>query len=95
MKLIRALVRQFRRAICFFFGHGKADVSLSNIGFKMCRRCLRLTDQKTVRRETTRGDIERRMAARPPKGYSFLSCNWKKRKAKFVSPSEKAIFVLL
>jgi hypothetical protein len=37
-------------------------------------------------RETTFGDIERKMAANPPEGYSFVSCNWKKRKAKFVSP---------
>jgi hypothetical protein len=41
----------------------------------------------------TRGDIELRMKARPPEGCSFVDCNWKKRKAKFVSPRGTLTFV--
>jgi hypothetical protein len=40
-----------------------------------------------------RASIERRMATNPPKGYSFVSCNRKKRKAKFVSPTGQLKFV--
>jgi hypothetical protein len=39
----------------------------------------------TARHKVTRGEIEQRMAAHPPEGYSFVDCNWKKRKAKFVN----------
>jgi hypothetical protein len=60
---------------------------------KQCLRCLRITDHKTVRRQVTFGEVERRMAAIPPKGYSFVSCNWKKRKARFVSPTGKLTVV--
>jgi hypothetical protein len=52
-------------------------------------------DYRTVRRQLTRGDIERRMAANLPEGFSFVSANWKKRKAKFVSPADKLMFVAL
>jgi hypothetical protein len=45
------------------------------------------------RRRTTKGDIERRMAANPPEGFSFVSCNWKKRKAKFVNTNGQLKFV--
>ena len=65
-----------RRAICYFFGHKKIDVALHTVGLKQCTRCLRITDRKTVRRRVTFGEIERRMADHPPKGYSFVSCNW-------------------
>jgi hypothetical protein len=46
-----------------------------------------------VRREITRGDIERRTALHPPGGYLFVDCNWKKRKAKFVSASGARKFI--
>ena len=84
-----------RRLICRFFGHVKRPVSLHSVGLLMCRRCLVVTDQKTVRARVTRGEIEQRMAAYPPERYSFVSCNWKKRKAKFVSPAGKRKFVVI
>jgi len=68
-------------------------MKLAFVGLLQCARCLRVTDQKTVRRRVTYGDAERRMAAQPPPGYSFVSCNWKKRKAKFVSPAGLLKFV--
>jgi hypothetical protein len=82
-----------RRALYYFFGHVKHDVSFHTVGLKQCLRCLRITDHKTVRRRVTFGEVERRMAEHPPKGYSFISCNWKKRKARFVSPTGTLKFV--
>src|SRR5258705_9919964 len=38
-----------RRIACKLFGHIKADVSLDTVGLQICRRCLRITDQKTIR----------------------------------------------
>jgi hypothetical protein len=32
-------------------------------------------------------------ALHPPRGYAFIGCNWKKRKAKFVSPTGNLKFV--
>jgi hypothetical protein len=84
-----------RRAICYFLGHKKVDGSLHTVGLRHCLRCLRIVDYRTVRRRVTRGDIERRMVAHPPEGYSFVSCNWKKRKAKFVSQSGRLKFIHL
>jgi hypothetical protein len=49
----------------------------------------------TLRHKVTRGDIERRMAEHPPLGYTFVDCNWKKRKAKFVNASGALKFVSL
>jgi hypothetical protein len=83
--LLIGLNQFLRRLTCRIFGHVKADMALHTVGLKVCRRCLRITDQKTVRTRVTRGEIEHRMAAHPPEGYSFVDCNWKKRKAKFVS----------
>jgi hypothetical protein len=82
--LVRA-VMAIRRLTCRIFGHVEANVSLRTVGLKQCRRCLRITAQKTARARVTRGEIEQRMAAHPPEGYSFVDCNWKKRKARFVS----------
>jgi hypothetical protein len=76
-----------RRLVCRLFGHVKADMSIATVGVRVCTRCLRITDQKTVRARVTRGEIVQRMKEHPPKGYSFVNCNWKKRKAKFVSTS--------
>ena len=45
----------------------------------------------TARHKITQGDIEARMKAHPPEGYSFVDCNWKKRKAKFVSVSSGSL----
>jgi hypothetical protein len=39
----------------------------------------------TARAKVTRGEIEQRMKANLPEGYSFVDCNWKKRKARFVN----------
>jgi hypothetical protein len=82
-----------RRFICFFFGHRatlrQRDTTLASL----CARCGKEAYEVpnffkyTMRANVTRGDIERRMAENPPKGYSFVDCNWKKRKAKFVSPN--------
>jgi hypothetical protein len=83
----------FWRLVCFLFGHAKIDMSLRTVGLRVCRRCLHIIDQKTVRSRNTRGDIERRMTMYPPEGYSFVDCNWKKRKAKFVSPGGLLRFV--
>jgi hypothetical protein len=58
-----------RRALCYFFGHVKHDVSFRTVGLRQCLRCLRITDHKTVRRRVTFGEVERRMASNPPKGY--------------------------
>jgi hypothetical protein len=82
-----------RRAICRFFGHCAVDMALADVGFRQCMRCLRIVEYKTVRRRVTFGDVERRMAATAPKGYRFISCNWKKRKMKFVSASGGLKFV--
>jgi hypothetical protein len=82
-----------RCLICRFFGHVKHDVSFRTVGLKQCLHCLRVTDHKTVRRRVTFGEVERRMAEHPPKGYSFVSCNWKKRKARFVSATGHLKFV--
>ena len=68
-------------------------MSIATVGIVFCTRCLRIVDYRTVRHRITKGDIERRMAANPPSGYSFVNCNWKKRKAKFVSPQGKLNFV--
>jgi hypothetical protein len=50
-------------------------------------------NRRTLRRDVTRGDVERRMAANPPDGYSFVGVNWKKKKAKFVNHSGTLTFV--
>ena len=36
-----------------------------------------------------RGEIEQRMRAHPPEARNFTDCNWKKRKARFVSDTAK------
>jgi prophage protein DUF1660 len=92
-RLLFNVKRALRLLVCRLFGHIKADVSLKSVGLRICRRCLVVTDQKTARARVTRGDIERRMRDVPPAGYSFVDCNWKKRKAKFVSPSGVLKFV--
>jgi hypothetical protein len=81
------------RIICRLFGHSKHNMSIATVGIAFCTRCLRIVDYRTVRREVTKGDIERRMAANPPESYSFIDCSWKKRKAKFVSASGALKFV--
>jgi hypothetical protein len=62
-----------------------------------CARCRRLktVDQLkfTRKRQKTAGDIERWMAENAPEGYRFVDCNWKKRKAKFVSTTGALMFV--
>jgi hypothetical protein len=82
-----------RRLTCKLFDHPRHNMSTATVGIVFCTRCLRIVDYRTVRREVTKADIERRVAANPPAGYSFLDCNWKKRKAKFVSTSGRRRFV--
>jgi hypothetical protein len=81
MKIIQIVFLKLRRAVCSVFGHVEQDVSIATVGFTICRRCLRITEQRTVRKRVTKGDIERRMEAYPPTGYRFINCNWQKRKA--------------
>lgn len=45
-----------------------------------------------ARRNVTRGEIELRMRTHPPEGYSFVSANWKKRKARFVGTTGKLMY---
>lgn len=82
-----------RRVLCYFFGHVKHDVSFRTVGLKQCLRCLCITEHKSVRRKVTFGEVEQRMMDHPPKGYSFVSCNWKKRKARFISATGHLKFV--
>lgn len=82
-----------RRLTCRILGHARANVSMGTVGIVLCRRCLRITEQKTVRARVTRGDIEQRMRAHQPEGYNFVSVNWKKRKARFVSTSGAPKFI--
>jgi|SRR5580704_8513655 hypothetical protein len=82
-----------RRLACLLCGHKRLNTSIATVGIVLCGRCLRIVDYRTVRRLTTRGDMERLTAKNPPEGYSFASCNWGKHKAKFVSPTGKLKFV--
>lgn len=86
-----------RRLVCFLFGHRFEHKQQGTMLLDVCVRCRKLRDVQqlryTLRRKVTYGDVERRMAENPPKGYRFVSGNWKKRKAKFVSPSGHMKFV--
>jgi hypothetical protein len=82
-----------RHLTCRIFGHVSANASMGTVGLKICRRCMRIIEQKTIRARVTRGEIEQRMTAHPPEGYSFVGCNWKKRKAKFVNANGGQRFV--
>jgi small neutral amino acid transporter SnatA (MarC family) len=72
--MLRFLLSLIRRAICRLFGLTRHSLSIA-AGIVFCTRCLRIVDYRTVRREVTRGEIEPRMAANPPEGYSFVNCN--------------------
>jgi hypothetical protein len=50
-----------------------------------CERCRRLFASTPIiyRREVIFGDVERRMAANPPTGYTFVGCNWKSEGRQF------------
>ena len=89
---ILKLVLSFRRLACKIFGHAKVPGSFGSVGLLFCKRCAHI-DRTTECRSVTKRDVERRMAEHPPAGYSFVSCNWAKRKAKFVSPSGAPKFV--
>ena len=66
-------------------------LAMTTMPMTMVKR--RYSNVDTRKRETTFRDIERKMAANPPDGYSLVSCNWGKRKAKFVSASGSLKFV--
>ena len=87
----------FRLLVCFFFGHRFEHEQNDDILLTVCVRCRKLLSSErlryTLRTKVTRGDIERRMALHKPAGYQFVDCNWKKRKAKFVSRSGKLKFI--
>lgn len=92
-RLLTRINHFFRRLACRIFGHVRRNASMRTVGITLCRRCLRITEQKTVRTRVTRGEIEKRMATFPPSGYQFVSANWKSRTAKFVSPTGTLKFV--
>ena len=88
---------QFRRLVCFFFGHRFEQEQHEGVLLTVCIRCRKAIGAQqlkyTLRSKVTRGEIEQRMKAHPPEGYSFVDCNWKKRKAKFVSDAGALKFV--
>jgi hypothetical protein len=87
----------FRRLLCFFFGHRFEAEQHEGLLLTVCARCRKAVGARalkyTLRRNVTRGEIERRMAENPPDGYRFIDCNWKKRKAKFANASGALKFV--
>jgi hypothetical protein len=95
--MIAALSIRFRQFICYLLGHRVIKQRTETHELLACARCYRPFAETplsiTYRRDVTFGDVERRMSEHPPIGYSFVSCNWKKRKAKFVSPAGKLKFV--
>jgi Prophage protein (DUF1660) len=82
---------QFRRLLCLLFGHRFEHEQHDEVLMDVCIRCRKLRGMQqlryTMRSKVTRGYIKSRMVAHPPNGYSFISCNWKKRTARFVSPT--------
>lgn len=88
---------QFRRLICYFLTHRWTQERQGSHLYTGCGRCRKLQRLDplvfTRRREKTAGDIERWMAENAPEGYSFVDCNWGKRKAKFVSATGQLKFV--
>src|ERR1700752_4731454 len=73
---------------CRIVGHKKQRASVRNIGVLHCARCRRITDQLTVRRRQTKGDMERMMErVALMTGYTFTGINWKKRLAHFTKPN--------
>lgn len=86
-----------RRLLCRIFGHVMIRQRDGQMIATACKRCRRLEalDQilYTTRAKVTRGDIEQRMRDNPPGGFTFVSCNWKERKAKFVAASGVRKFV--
>ena len=95
--VVAVLKIRFRQLLCYFFGHRPVVQRTDTHELLGCARCYRLFAETplsiTYRRDVTYGEVERRMAAHPPTGYSFVSCNWKKRKVRFVSPAGKLKFV--
>ena len=81
----------------FFLGHRMAQGSNGNYLYTGCARGRRLESYEqlpsTLRCKQASGDIEHWMADNAPEGFSFVDCNWKKRKAKFVSPQGHLQFV--
>lgn len=84
--MLHAGILRFKRLLCRIFGHIKANGSIGTVGIQLCRRCLRITDRKTVRRDLTKGDMERRIIAAMPHGWTFLRVNWKNELAHFADP---------
>ncbi len=73
---------------CHIVGHKKQRASVRNIGVLHCARCRHITDQLTVRRSKTKGDIERMMERVAfMTGNTFTGINWKKRIAHFRKPN--------
>lgn len=69
----------WRRFICKVMGHKRVRGSVGTVGVLACVRCHRITDQRTAMRAVTRGELERRLAARLPDGWTLNRINWKKR----------------
>jgi hypothetical protein len=98
MRTLLALLRFVKlHLICRLFGHRITRERQEHLLYTGCGRCRQLVSidllKFTRKRDVTFGDLEHRMAAEPPEGYSFMSCNWKKRKAKFMSARGKLRFV--
>lgn len=75
------LVDRTARLLCRIFGHRKVRGSIGTVGVKACLRCRRVIEQRTAMRELTRGELERRIAAKLPEGWTLHRINWKKRLA--------------
>lgn len=97
MSWIATIQLFLRRLLCRIFGHRMAQERDGQLIATVCLRCHQIEAVDlmlyTARAKVTRGEIEERMKAHPPEGYSFVDCNWKKRKAKFVSESGNLQFV--
>lgn len=97
MKSIQPIILQLKRLICYFLGYRWTQERRDSRLYTGCARCRKLKRVDplvfTRRREKTAGDIERWMAENAPEGYSFVDCNWGKRKAKFVGLAGQLEFV--
>jgi hypothetical protein len=93
MKLLTRFRFVLKNIHCRIFGHRPHNVSFGTVGAEICGRCLETVKVKTIRREVTKGDMERRLAAVTPPGYSYVSFNRKSRKAKFVGKGGTLLFI--
>ena len=67
--LLNRIEFAIRRFCCRIAGHVRIPISMDNVGLTLCRRCLVITDMKTLRRDITDGDIERYMSTHCREGF--------------------------